>query len=180
VTDRRWTVSNLLSGLRIILAAPIVIAMTSEGVPAWLLPALVATAIASDFFDGFIARRLHEESNLGRILDPIADKILIGAVALTLTAQGKFPLWLLSAIIARDLLILAGGWWLMRRGSGAPPASNLPGKTAAAVMAGALAVALFGGADWWLFTLCAALTAGAIVVSLVIYAAAFRKAANRQ
>ena len=66
-------------------------------------------AIVSDLLDGYIARRLNQQSDLGKILDPIADKLVIGVVILALILSNpKFPLWAFAIVIIRDCLIVTG------------------------------------------------------------------------
>ena len=62
----------------------------------------------TDLFDGMIARFLKQETALGKVLDPIADKVLIIGVLATLYWLGWIPLWLIAVILLRDLMIFAG------------------------------------------------------------------------
>ena len=62
----------------------------------------------SDAVDGFIARRFNQHSELGAYLDPIADKALLVSTYFVLGYTGDLPIWLVVAVIARDLLILGG------------------------------------------------------------------------
>ncbi len=62
----------------------------------------------SDFVDGVIARGWSARTRFGAIADPVADKLTMLAVTLTLAVQGLLPLWLLAAIVGRDLLIVSG------------------------------------------------------------------------
>jgi CDP-diacylglycerol--glycerol-3-phosphate 3-phosphatidyltransferase len=59
-----------------------------------------------DFFDGFLARKLGQETEYGKILDPLADKLLVVAIILALIVKSNFPIWLGAIIISRDLIIL--------------------------------------------------------------------------
>jgi cardiolipin synthase len=70
------------------------------------LLAIYVIAVFLDFLDGYIARRFSQETELGRIIDPLADKFLVLAILVTLTARFDFPLWLAAFIILRDILIL--------------------------------------------------------------------------
>jgi CDP-diacylglycerol--glycerol-3-phosphate 3-phosphatidyltransferase len=85
-----------------------------NGVEAHRVLAIVAFGIAAgcDAVDGFIARRFNQRSELGAILDPLADKLLLvsGIVLFSLNSPyfGSIPLWLTGTIIGRDLLILIG------------------------------------------------------------------------
>jgi len=79
---------------------------------AWELPhneywatALFCVAMATDWFDGRIARRRGVTSQLGSLLDPIADKVLVLAVLVMLIEDGVWPGWMVAAIVARELLI---------------------------------------------------------------------------
>lgn len=93
--------------MRILLVAPVVWALATEQYAMALL--LFAVAGVSDGIDGFLAKHFHWESRLGSILDPIADKLLLVASFATLTWLGLLPLWLLWLVLARDLIIVAGG-----------------------------------------------------------------------
>ena len=63
---------------------------------------------ASDWVDGFIARRFHATSRLGAALDPVADKLSMFIATLILAMQHLLPFWLAAAIIARDVIIVLG------------------------------------------------------------------------
>jgi CDP-diacylglycerol--glycerol-3-phosphate 3-phosphatidyltransferase len=90
-------------------------------------------AVLSDFLDGLTARRTGSISDWGKILDPLADKVGIAALVITLAIVGALPLWFLTVVIARDALIAGGGLLLTRR-LGAPPSSNLWGKATSLCM----------------------------------------------
>jgi len=62
-------------------------------------------AMATDWFDGRIARRTGRTSALGSLLDPVADKLLVVATLIVLLDQGVFPAWMVAAIVARELLV---------------------------------------------------------------------------
>jgi cardiolipin synthase len=97
---------NAICVLRIVLTWPTVSAIDRGDYGAALL--LFAVAALSDGVDGYLAKRFNWVSELGRALDPLADKILLVAVFLSLTWQGLVPVWLATAAIARDVLISAG------------------------------------------------------------------------
>ncbi|DBB04287.1 TPA: hypothetical protein ACH3X1_012784 [Trebouxia sp. C0004] len=90
--------------------------LVSGPVIAWLIlneqwdVALVSLAVsgASDWADGYVAKRFGQSSVLGSYLDPLADKVLIGSVVAALGYQGALPLWLVSVIIGRDVVLLSG------------------------------------------------------------------------
>jgi CDP-diacylglycerol---glycerol-3-phosphate 3-phosphatidyltransferase len=88
-------------------AVPIVIVLY-----AWEFPhhdywatAVFAVAMATDWFDGRLARRSGRTSALGSLLDPVADKLLVLTVMIMLVAEGVFPGWMVALIVARELLV---------------------------------------------------------------------------
>ncbi len=95
---------NLLSLSRV-LAAPLAAALILSGAYGWALALLVAAG-ATDSIDGWLARRDGSSTRLGAYLDPIADKILLVTVYLSLGAAGLVPAWLVMIVVGRDLLIL--------------------------------------------------------------------------
>ena len=98
---------------------------------------LLLIAIATDALDGMAARRLGQISRLGRILDPLADKVLVAAAGVALVLWYGFPIWLIALQVARDLAILGAGGFLLRSRHLVEAASR-PGKAATAAMAVAL------------------------------------------
>jgi CDP-diacylglycerol--glycerol-3-phosphate 3-phosphatidyltransferase len=66
---------------------------------------LFCLAMATDWFDGRLARRSGRVSSIGSLLDPVADKLLVMATLIVLIDQGVFPAWMVAAIVARELLI---------------------------------------------------------------------------
>ncbi len=100
-------IPNAICVLRIVLVVPIVISLRSED----FLLALVLIVIAglSDALDGYLARSFDWRTRLGGLLDPLADKLLLVTVILTLTFMGLTPVWLALVVIGRDLVIVSGG-----------------------------------------------------------------------
>jgi CDP-diacylglycerol--glycerol-3-phosphate 3-phosphatidyltransferase len=64
-----------------------------------------AVAMATDWFDGRLARRSGRTSALGSLLDPVADKLLVLTVMILLVGEGVFPGWMVALIVARELLV---------------------------------------------------------------------------
>ena len=88
---------------------------------------------ATDILDGFLARRAKEmvagNNPLGEVLDPLADKLYIGAAYITLAVTNRAEAWLAAMIILRDVLIVTG-WLLLYYRSGIRTSPNVPGKIA--------------------------------------------------
>ncbi len=70
--------------------------------------AVFVVAAVGDWVDGFIARRFNQMSQLGAVLDPVADKMTMMIVAILMAAQGLLPIWLAVVIVMRDAVIVAG------------------------------------------------------------------------
>ncbi len=97
-------IPNLLSFLRIALVPVFLWFLLDEFFIAAIL--ILALAGLTDFLDGFIARKLNQTTKLGKLLDPVADRLYIFATLLALSATGYVPWWLAGLVILRDLLML--------------------------------------------------------------------------
>ncbi|MBK1716798.1 CDP-alcohol phosphatidyltransferase family protein [Thiocystis violacea] len=97
---------NIISVIRLIAVIPVVYLLLVQEF-GWAL-FLFAAAGASDGLDGFLAKHYGWQSQLGGILDPLADKTLLVCCFLVLGAHGLIPLWLVLAVIFRDLVIVSG------------------------------------------------------------------------
>ncbi|WP_216630248.1 CDP-alcohol phosphatidyltransferase family protein [Nocardiopsis coralli] len=128
VSDRIWTVPNLLSMLRL-LGVPLFLWLVL--VPRADVLALVVLALAglSDWLDGKIARAWNQASKLGQILDPLADRLYIFAALLGLVVRGIVPWWLMAILVLRDVLII-GALPLLRHFGYGPLPVNFAGKAA--------------------------------------------------
>jgi CDP-diacylglycerol--glycerol-3-phosphate 3-phosphatidyltransferase len=130
--DSVFTPSNLISLMRVMFVLPAIFCIMAHLY--FLVAAIFIAAALTDILDGFIARRTNTVSELGKIIDPLADKIFIGFVVITMAAYGLIPLWFIAIILGRDLVILAGGWWAKKK-LGVVLPSNYPGKTAVIAVA---------------------------------------------
>jgi cardiolipin synthase len=107
---RNWNLPNVLTYGRLA-AVPVVVAFLFWPQVAWArwtALAIYALAAITDFFDGYLARAWSQQSSLGRMLDPIADKLLVAAVLLALTADGTISgpsLWAAIVILCREILV---------------------------------------------------------------------------
>jgi cardiolipin synthase len=102
---RLATIPNVLSLLRLI-SVPVFVFLFVTGREESAV-VLYAAGAASDFLDGYIARRTHSVTEVGKLLDPLADRIFIVALAVALVSREVLPLWLAIAVIARDVLVLS-------------------------------------------------------------------------
>lgn len=131
VEGRLWTASNLLSLLRLVLAIPASYTLWSG--MRGLTIGLFILAAATDVLDGYLARKLNEISEMGKILDPLADKIFVGVIVTLMLATGMLPLWFVAIVLLRDVTIFLGGLAIKRRTGEVLP-SNYPGKIAVLIL----------------------------------------------
>ena len=104
-----WTLPNILTVSRIALTPVIALLPFIDGyVPKLIAFGVFLVAAISDFYDGRLARERNEITDLGKLLDPLADKVLLIGVYLTLGSLGQIALWLVILIAFRDLLIIGG------------------------------------------------------------------------
>ena len=127
-TNRVFTIPNLLSAARLAgvpLFLWLVLGPEQDG---WALVVLAVSG-ATDYFDGYLARKLGQESLVGQILDPVADRLYILAVVLGLALRDVIPWWLAISLPLRDLLMWGLVPLLRTRGFSALPVHFL-GKAA--------------------------------------------------
>lgn len=108
-----FSFSNALTALRIVLAPFIAFFIIQKAWESALI--LFVVAALSDIFDGLVARWMKEETSFGAVLDPAADKILMLSVFGALVSSLSFPRWFLWLFAGREVILLVGGWWQMRR-----------------------------------------------------------------
>lgn len=113
VSNRIFTVPNLISAIRLCLV-PVFLILLLNG---YDLAAtfLFALAAGTDWIDGQIARRTNQVSKLGQLLDPAVDRILMIVGVAGLFIVDRLPLWIIVFVVARDLLLLVGGAYLLKR-----------------------------------------------------------------
>lgn len=162
------TIPNALSVLRILLILPFLEAVFSSRADArWWGVFWIGLATLTDKLDGDIARWLHCESEWGRILDPLADKVGVAAVAVALLVKGWLPLWFVAVLLLRDLIILMGGL-VIKKKTGEIIPSNTAGKWAVGVIGGTLVVAVIDNTMPFL-SMCIGLSLAMVALSTAGY-----------
>ena len=129
--ERIWTIPNLISVARL-LGVPVflwlVLGLRTAAGDWWAVGLLIAAGI-SDWLDGKIARALNQQSRLGQMLDPAADRLYIAATIIALAVREIIPWWLVAVLAARELVMAIVLAILRRRGWAALQVSFV-GKTA--------------------------------------------------
>jgi cardiolipin synthase len=106
--SRILTAPNAISFVRILLTPVFVFLIVDpDTTTAGLI--LFGVVVATDWVDGLVARRTGQVSELGKVLDPVADRVAIAAGLIALVVRGVFPTWAAVAILARDVAVLVGG-----------------------------------------------------------------------
>jgi CDP-diacylglycerol--glycerol-3-phosphate 3-phosphatidyltransferase len=121
---------NLLSLSRILLTPIVGYLLAQPGLESvYLCVGVLIVAVATDALDGYTARRLNQQSQLGLYLDPVADKLFAAVLLVLLVIYRELPIWLAGVVVGRDLLILVTGLLAVRKRNIALP-SNLTGQYA--------------------------------------------------
>lgn len=113
VTDKVFTIPNIISFIRLcMIPLFFVLVFQKQDIAACVIFAIAA---GTDFVDGQIARRTHCVSKLGQLLDPAVDRLLMISGVLAVFITGRVPLWVIVFVVARDLLLLGGGAFLIKK-----------------------------------------------------------------
>jgi CDP-diacylglycerol--glycerol-3-phosphate 3-phosphatidyltransferase len=128
VSNKIFTIPNIVSFIRILIVVFAAVELVKHNYMNSFL--LYLTAALTDFIDGFLARKLNQVSELGKILDPFADKLMIGSALIILFIQGNAPFWYVAVIVSSILVNMIGGLIVMKKITTVPPSIML-GKIAA-------------------------------------------------
>jgi CDP-diacylglycerol--glycerol-3-phosphate 3-phosphatidyltransferase len=172
------TIPNLITSFRLV-AGPVCLYLLMSGASwaLWLALVVMICAELSDMFDGMVARALGQVSDLGKLLDPLADSIYRVAVFLAFVAQGWMPAWMMIVILVRDLVV--ANVRVVAGARGVTMAARTSGKIKAIVQAAAqlgtvVLLAAFAAVGWTSEAIFALLMVAVLVTawSMLDYAAA--------
>jgi cardiolipin synthase len=165
------SIPNLITLGRILLVPVVVWAIASNQMLIAFL--LFMGAGISDAIDGFLAKRFGMASELGAYLDPLADKVLIVSIYISLGILDVLPRWLVILVVSRDLLIVGGVMlsWVVRKPVGVRPHPVSKANTAVQLLLVALVLASLGfGFDaGWALTLTLAAVTALTLASVALY-----------
>lgn len=165
------TIPNLLSLLRLIVIYPFIIFAIDRNFLAAGLMLLISGL--SDMFDGMIARRFNQVTQLGKMLDPVADKLTLIAVIICLYVLFPFILPFVIILFSKEVLMLLGGLWLLKKNI-RPPAARWYGKAATVIFYISVISIILMDAIWcieemWLINTLVIITTAAMVFALIMY-----------
>lgn len=124
-----YTKSNLLSLFRLLLAIPFWILLNNFDSQEfrYLTFFLCLLAAFTDILDGYLARKFNEVTEFGKIIDPLADKVVVGVIIIKLFLIGEIPGYYFTLVLSRDILIFFGGLFVAKKIGKVLP-SNVLGK----------------------------------------------------
>jgi CDP-diacylglycerol--glycerol-3-phosphate 3-phosphatidyltransferase len=115
-----WNLANALTVFRLVLVPIFLLALFAAGghTTGWRLGAWAVFALASvtDRLDGELARKRNAITEFGKLLDPIADKALVGAALIGLSALGDLPWWVTVVVLVREIGVTVLRFWVIRHG----------------------------------------------------------------
>jgi cardiolipin synthase len=130
-----YTIANIITVLRLILV-PFFFAVLIETGNDVLSFALFAIAASTDWIDGQIARRTGTVTEIGKVIDPLVDRLLLAAGVLGLYLIDRLPGWLVVVLVARDIYLLGGAYTLAHRHVGKLPVIYIGKFTTAVLLTG--------------------------------------------
>ncbi|QIK82317.1 CDP-alcohol phosphatidyltransferase family protein [Sanguibacter sp. HDW7] len=106
------TIPNIITLVRLVVLTPLFVVLAATGQTGAAVVTLMILGV-TDWADGFIARRFDMTSELGKTLDPLADRLGMLAVVITLTLLGELRLWMLGLVVVPDAVLICGALFLM-------------------------------------------------------------------
>ena len=107
--DRILTVPNLVTLVRLLCIPLFVVLLARPHRAGWYPAALLLGALGvTDGVDGYVARHFNQVSNVGKVLDPLADRLLLGVAAVAIVAVGAVPTWVAVVALVREVLVALG------------------------------------------------------------------------
>jgi CDP-diacylglycerol--glycerol-3-phosphate 3-phosphatidyltransferase len=130
-----FTWSNLISLTRVLVTVPIIyVHYQNNKEVSQLVTILIFYGALSDYLDGLVARLRNEISELGKMLDPIADKVMAFLLFFYTVWLGWIPVWFFLIGVVRDLLIMLGSWYIKKK-RGKVAMSTMSGKISVNILA---------------------------------------------
>ncbi|MBN2378893.1 CDP-alcohol phosphatidyltransferase family protein [candidate division WOR-3 bacterium] len=173
-SGKKWrfiTIPNLLSILRLLLLGPTVWALVHRPPINWLAFAFFVLSSITDALDGWIARRFRQESEWGKILDPVADKVTINTLVMIMAIQGRIPLFLAVVALSRDVIIL-GACFVLLTSKTLVPQSNWAGKVTGVAFFALLCSGLLN-VRWLLDRFLVPIVTVLVLITIVVYSQEF-------
>jgi len=134
-----WNVPNVLTMLRILLI-PVFVALYATGHDKLALITFILASL-TDLLDGYIARKYNLITNFGKLMDPLADKLMVCTALICQGVSGIIPWWAIIIVMLKELLMVIGGMIMLK--NGVVVYSNMLGKVAMCAFVAALVLSFF-------------------------------------
>ena len=134
-----WTVPNVLTMLRLVLV-PVFVAVFRAG-DRYAALAIFCAASLTDMLDGYLARRLNQITDFGKLFDPLADKLMVLSALFCQGAAGVLPWAAILLVLAKEVYMVAGSAYML--GKGVVVQANYYGKTATVCFMASLILSFF-------------------------------------
>lgn len=175
VTGRVFTISNFISFSRVIIAFPIIYSHYANNLMYNTeVIILILYGIISDYLDGLVARKTNTISEVGKIIDPISDKLCAGALFIYTVYLGWVPMWFLVFFIVRDALIIVGSSYIKIK-YGKVAMSTMSGKISINVIAAYWMMVFFFRESTGIHELLLWMSVTIMVISFLDYFNRYRK-----
>ena len=166
--NKNFNVPNILTIFRIVLIIPFVIYYTQDQI--LRAAAILLLSGLTDMLDGIIARKCHQITELGQMLDPLSDKLTQGAVAICLAVQQPILIPFLAIFVIKEILMVSAGIFLISRKKKRPGASKWFGKIATVLFYISFGTIVLLKGIWGIENLYVSVTLLSITAAFMIYA----------
>ena len=183
-----WTIPNVLTIIRMLLIPVFVVLFFHEQEIKWASLCVFCAASLTDMLDGYLARKLNQITDFGKLFDPLADKLMVLSAMICQTFWGPLPLIAVIIVAAKELMMVLGGVFMLSKG--VVVYSNYFGKAAQVGFIASLVLSFFhkafveGNVMLWGMTpdiLLLWLTVALAIIAMAVYAAgAIKTIRNRK
>ena len=177
-----WTIPNVLTMIRLLLVPVfVVVYFRTSAEPKYAALAIFAAASLTDMLDGYLARKLNQITDFGKLFDPLADKLMVLSAMVCQAVTGVFPWAAVIVVACKELVMVLGGLFMLSRD--VVVYSNIAGKAAQVCFILSLILSFFHVplAEWGtrLDLILLWITVGLAVLAMVVYAAEYLRSLKK-
>ena len=177
-----WTIPNVLTMIRLLLVPVfVVVYFRTTAEPKYAALAIFAAASLTDMLDGYLARKLNQITDFGKLFDPLADKLMVLSALVCQAVTGVFPWAAVIVVACKELVMVLGGLFMLSRD--VVVYSNIAGKAAQVCFILSLILSFFHVplAEWGtrLDLILLWITVGLAVLAMVVYAAEYLRSLKK-
>ena len=177
-----WTIPNVLTMIRLLLVPVfVVVYFRTTAEPKYIALAIFAAASLTDMLDGYLARKLHQITDFGKLFDPLADKLMVLSAMVCQAVTGVFPWAAVIVVACKELFMVLGGLFLLSRD--VVVYSNIFGKAAQVCFILSLILSFFHVplAQWGtrLDLILLWITVGLAILAMIVYTAEYLRSLKK-